>query len=95
MAEEISSSVESALINDITMSSINEKSVGQTTELASKAMKKVESFVLYSFHEIPLWQQDNQYILRGYRRELSSFKRCIFSVLHLHNETGKLNEVGS
>jgi len=57
-------------------------------ELASKTLKKVESIVLYAFHQAPSYQQDNQYILSGYRGELNSVKRCIQSLWYLHNESG-------
>lgn len=62
-------------------------------DVASKAIDKIESIVLYAFHESPLYQQDNHYILRGYRGELNSFKRCLDSLLYVHNETGRLRVV--
>ncbi len=42
---------------------------------------------LRSWDEIPSWQQDNQYILSGYRYATGSFKRCFESLGYLHNET--------
>ena len=56
--------------------------------VASRAIGKVESIVLYAFHELPHWQRDNHFILYGYRRELNSFKGCFGSLWYLHNETG-------
>lgn len=58
-------------------------------DAASKAIDKIEYIVLYAFHECPLYQRDNHYILRGYRGELNSFKRCFDSLWYVHNETGK------
>ena len=37
--------------------------------------------------EIPSWQQDNEYILSGYRQPTGSFKRCFKSLGYIHNET--------
>ena len=37
--------------------------------------------------EIPSWQQDNEYILSGYRQATGSFKRSFESLGYLHNET--------
>jgi hypothetical protein len=67
----------------------------ESEDVASKAIDKIESrpIVLYAFHESPLYQQDNHYILRGYRGELNSFKRCLDSLLYVHNETGRLRFV--
>jgi hypothetical protein len=59
-------------------------------DLASKAYHKIEEVVLYAFHEAPLYQQDNHFILNGYRGQLDSFKRCFDSLWYLHNETGML-----
>lgn len=41
-----------------------------------------------AFDEAPLFAQDNPYIRTGYRRELGSWKGCIYSVAgYTHNET--------
>jgi hypothetical protein len=61
-------------------------------KVASKAIDKVDS-VLRSFHEAPSYQQDNHFIIGGYRGELNSFKRCFDSLWYLHNETGIRNPV--
>lgn len=37
--------------------------------------------------QIPGWQQDNEYILSGYRSHTESFIRCIKSLAYIHNET--------
>lgn len=58
-------------------------------DVASKAIDKMESIVQYTFHELPSYQQDNHYILSGYRGELKSFKRCFGSLWYLHNESGR------
>ncbi|KAM0800315.1 mPR-typeG-protein-coupled receptor [Usnea florida] len=42
---------------------------------------------LGSWDEIPSWQQDNEYILSGYRQATGSFARCFESLGYIHNET--------
>ncbi|KAI1267146.1 putative hemolysin-III channel protein Izh2 [Xylariaceae sp. FL1019] len=42
---------------------------------------------LLLFHEIPPWQQDNEYILSGYRPTSGSIWISIASLLHVHNQT--------
>ena len=37
--------------------------------------------------EIPSWQQDNEYILSGYRQATGSFKKSFESLGYIHNET--------
>ncbi|EKM58051.1 uncharacterized protein PHACADRAFT_89788 [Phanerochaete carnosa HHB-10118-sp] len=44
--------------------------------------------VTLTWHEIPAWQKDNEYILTGYRRTQHSFRGCAISVFaYVHNET--------
>ncbi|CAL8576031.1 hypothetical protein XPA_001923 [Xanthoria parietina] len=43
--------------------------------------------VLKQWTQIPGWQQDNEYILSGYRPQTESFIRCIKSLAYIHNET--------
>lgn len=42
---------------------------------------------LQFWDEIPSWQQDNEYILSGYRQATGSFQRCFQSLTYIHNET--------
>lgn len=42
---------------------------------------------LMQWTQIPGWQQDNEYILSGYRPHTESFIRCIKSLAYIHNET--------
>ena len=42
---------------------------------------------LKKWDEIPSWQQDNEYILSGYRQATGSLKRCYESLGYVHNET--------
>lgn len=42
---------------------------------------------LYTWDEIPLWQQDNEHILSGYVGETKSLLQCFLSLFYLHNES--------
>jgi adiponectin receptor len=82
----------SPMSNETTL--VNTPEIGTPSEdtsavedIASETIDKVES-VLRAFHEAPTYQQDNHFILRGYRGELNSFKRCFDSLWYVHNETG-------
>jgi len=41
-------------------------------------------------NEVPGWLQHNDYLLTGHRPPLHSFRRCIRSIFHVHNETGNI-----
>ena len=71
----------------------HQESSSSIKDVASKAIDKIESIVLYAYHESPLYQQDNRFILSGYRGELNSFKRCLGSLWYLHNETSSHTSV--
>lgn len=43
--------------------------------------------LLLSYHQIPLWYQDNDFILHGYRAESNSVRLCWKSCFFLHNES--------
>lgn len=42
---------------------------------------------LLSWSDIPSWQQDNHYLLTGYRQPTNSFVGCFQSLFFLHNES--------
>jgi len=83
------------LVNTPRPSTPKDKDVSSTVEyIASKTIDNVDNWVLYTFHEAPKYQQDNHFILSGYRGELNSFKRCFNSIFSLHNETGIVPDLG-
>lgn len=61
----------------------------ETTKLFTKKVSKGNSsfYQLYDFDDIPLWQKDNEYIIKGYVKETNSFKHIFLSLFFLHNET--------
>jgi predicted membrane channel-forming protein YqfA (hemolysin III family) len=42
---------------------------------------------LLNIKEVPTWQQDNKFILEGYRPLSNSYSRSLQSLLYLHNQT--------
>ena len=60
------------------------------TKRPSKSGKDASDFAeLIAWDELESWQQDNEYILRHYRRASYSVKTSVQSVSGLHNETGE------
>jgi len=71
-----------------TLTNSHGEPLASVENVAKRTLHKIESLVLYAFHETPEYQRDNQYILTGYRGQLDSFKRCFHSIWYIHNETG-------
>lgn len=46
---------------------------------------------LLRYDQIPEWQQDNEYILSGYRSTSGSLQKSLSSVFAMHNETVSIN----
>jgi adiponectin receptor len=63
----------------------------QTASDAAQATKelekKVEHKLTYLWHEIDAWQQDNHYIISGYRPASNSYLTSFHSLFYLHNES--------
>ena len=49
--------------------------------------KETEHKLTFLWHEIPLWLQDNHYIISGYRPASNSYVKSFKSLGHMHNET--------
>lgn len=47
----------------------------------------IEETLTVLWNDLPSWQQDNHYILSGYRPETNSYKRSFASLSYIHNET--------
>jgi len=55
-------------------------------ELTDK-MKEAGRFRLLLWHELPSWQQDNEFILSGYRPASGSLQWSLESLKYIHNES--------
>jgi hypothetical protein len=53
--------------------------------LENEAMQVLDQLV--DIHNLPAWMQKEAHILRGYRPEFKSFRRCYHSLWYIHNET--------
>jgi adiponectin receptor len=56
-------------------------------ETTKTAEKNLEHKLTYLWHEIAAWQQDNHYIISGYRPQSNSYLKSYKSLGYLHNET--------
>jgi adiponectin receptor len=63
------------------------EAVEEVVETTKKVEKKIEKKLTYLWDEIDAWQQDNHYIISGYRPASNSYLASFKSIFHLHNET--------
>ncbi|VDQ13970.1 unnamed protein product [Trichobilharzia regenti] len=68
-------------------------------EAASRAVEHAEELVIHLWkqgwkvvhhHSLPHWLKDNDFLLRGHRPQLRSFRECFRSIFRLHTETGNI-----
>ena len=57
------------------------------SERAAATRRPPRRPVLLNWSEILPWQQDNHYLLKGYRQPTDSFVGCFQSLFYLHNES--------
>ncbi|KAL3315237.1 Adiponectin receptor protein 1 [Cichlidogyrus casuarinus] len=69
------------------------------SHMASKMAHNAEEFVrtvwmrgwqVVGHHSLPLWLKDNDFLLKGHRPQLNTFKACFKSVFRVHTETGNI-----
>jgi adiponectin receptor len=61
--------------------------VEKVTVTTKEVEKTIEKKLTYLWDEIDTWQQDNHYIISGYRPASNSYLTSFRSIFHLHNET--------
>lgn len=66
------------------------KSCSDTLTKDSHPIQDKIDKLLCTFQELPVWAQDNIYIHTGYRVPTDSYRRCLHSLLFVHNETGNV-----
>lgn len=52
-----------------------------------KVEEKIKHALTVAWDDLPLWQQDNHYIISGYRPASNSFQKSFASLSYLHNES--------
>jgi len=50
-------------------------------------MPSIQEEIIVLWDNLPHWQRDNQFIIRGYRKASNSYTQCFASLGYLHNET--------
>jgi adiponectin receptor len=63
------------------------KAVSDAIEATKEVERTVEDKLTILWHEINTWQQDNHYILSGYRPQSNSYRKSFKSLGYLHNES--------
>jgi adiponectin receptor len=71
---------------DTTKETVSEAANG-IVETTKNVEKKIEKKMTYLWDEIDAWQQDNHYIISGYRPASNSYLTSFRSIFHLHNES--------
>jgi adiponectin receptor len=61
--------------------------VKKTASRIAEGEKKLERQLTVLWNDLPGWQQDNHYILSGYRPATNSYIKSAKSLGYLHNET--------
>lgn len=64
-----------------------EKSPEILNDSRKDGQKPDENALTVSWHHLPAWQQDNHYIISGYRPASNSYTRSFASLGYIHNET--------
>ncbi|ORZ04725.1 putative hemolysin-III channel protein Izh2 [Lobosporangium transversale] len=57
------------------------------SSITSRTPLKGEISPICTWDDLPTWMRDNPSILTGYRRQTFSYKKCLASLLFLHNES--------
>ncbi|KAH7077561.1 hemolysin-III related-domain-containing protein [Paraphoma chrysanthemicola] len=63
------------------------KAASEAVQTTKEVEKKIEDKLTILWHEIDTWQQDNHYIISGYRPQSNSYRKSFKSLGYLHNES--------
>ncbi|KAF2096989.1 HlyIII-domain-containing protein [Rhizodiscina lignyota] len=61
--------------------------ISQAADKAVQVEKKVQQRLTVLWHEVESWQQDNQFIISGYRPTSNSYAKSAASLGYLHNQS--------
>ena len=64
-----------------------EKTVKQAADTAVKVEKRIEEKLTVLWNDIETWQQDNHFVISGYRPASNSYQKSAASLFYLHNES--------
>jgi len=64
-----------------------EETVERVADIAVKVEQKIEEKLTVLWNEVDTWQQDNHYIVSGYRPASNSYRKSAGSLFYLHNES--------
>ena len=68
-------------------------------QVSHKALEQCEDFVrrvwdagwkVVHHNSLPKWLKDNDFLIKGHRPQLNSFRSCFKSVFRIHTETGNI-----
>ena len=62
----------------------------QAEEFAINVWHKFQSWNVVGFYNLPQWLQDNDFLRKGHRPPLPSFRECFKSIFRIHTETGNI-----
>lgn len=62
----------------------------QAEEFAINVWHKFQSWKVVGFSNLPQWLQDNDFLKKGHRPPLPSFRECFKSIFRIHTETGNI-----
>lgn len=62
----------------------------QAEEFAMNVWHKFQSWKVVGFSNLPQWLQDNDFLRKGHRPPLPSFRECFKSIFRIHTETGNI-----
>lgn len=62
----------------------------QAEEFAMTVWHKFQSWKVVQFTTLPQWLQDNDFLRKGHRPPLPSFRECYKSIFRIHTETGNI-----
>jgi len=62
----------------------------QAEEFAINVWHKFQSWKVVGFYNLPQWLQDNDFLRKGHRPPLPSFRECFKSIFRIHTETGNI-----
>lgn len=66
---------------------MTDSDTGRGEKLVEVAKDAIKEELIVLWDNLPHWQRDNQFIVRGYRKASDSYMQCFSSLSYIHNET--------